>query len=78
MALGWPVRENGPAPGRQIAPVARCRLTRAFVFQVPCVDWLSPMVQQLIHRRPAAPISRAASRRSSSASPVISATAAGV
>ncbi|MDQ0751985.1 hypothetical protein QF034_006216 [Streptomyces africanus] len=77
MALGCPVSENGPAPGRQIAPVARCRLTRALVFQVPCVDWFSPIVQQLIHCRPASPISRAARRMSSSASPVISATAAG-
>lgn len=29
--VGWPVRENGPLPGRQIAPVARCRLTSALV-----------------------------------------------
>ena len=60
MALGWPVSENGPLPGRQIVPVARCRLTRALVFQVPCVDWFRPMVQQLIHS-PASPIIRAAS-----------------
>ncbi len=76
MALGCPVSEKGPDPGRQIAPVARCRLTRAFVFHVPCVDWFSPIVQQLIHS-PASPISRAAVRRSSSAILVISATAAG-
>lgn len=76
MALGCPVRENGPLPGRQMAPVARCRLTSALVFQVPCVDWFRPMVQQLVHS-PASPISRAAVRMSSSGMPVISATAAG-
>ncbi len=76
MALGWPVSENGPLPGRQIAPVARCRLISALVFQVPWVDWLSPIVQQLIHS-PASPIQRAACRMSSSGMPVISATAAG-
>ncbi len=76
MALGWPVRENGPLPGRQIAPVARWRLIRALVFQVPWVDWLSPMVQQLVHS-PAAPIHCAARRMSASGIPVISATVAG-
>ncbi len=76
MALGWPVSESGPAPGRQIAPVARCRLTSALVFQVPCVDWLSPMVQQLV-QAPASPIHRAASRMSASGRPVIPATFAG-
>ena len=35
IAFGWPVNENGPAPGRQIPPVARCRLHSALVFQVP-------------------------------------------
>ena len=68
MALGWPVRENGPLPGRHIAPVARCRLIRALVFQVPWVDWLSPMVQQLIHS-PASPIHSAARRMSASGMP---------
>lgn len=76
MALGWPVSENGPLPGRQIAPVARCRLTIALVFQVPCVLWLRPIVQQLI-QAPASPIQRAARRMSSSGMPVIAATAAG-
>ena len=54
-ALGWPVSENGPLPGLQIAPVARCKLQMALVFQVPCVLWFSPMVQQLI-QAPALPI----------------------
>ncbi len=76
MAFGCPVSEKGPLPGRQIAPVARCRLTSALVFQVPCVDWLSPMVQQLVHSA-ASPMSRAASRMSSSGMPVIPATASG-
>jgi len=76
MAFGCPVREKGPLPGRQIAPVARCRLQIALVFQVPWVLWFSPIVQQVIHS-PASPIKRAASRRSSSRSPVISETTAG-
>ncbi|GAA3074607.1 hypothetical protein GCM10020254_18100 [Streptomyces goshikiensis] len=76
MALGCPVREKGPLPGRQIAPVARWRLISALVFQVPWVDWLSPIVQQLVHS-PARPIHSAAVRRSASGIPVVSATAAG-
>lgn len=76
MALGWPVSEKGPLPGRQMAPVARCRLISALVFQVPWVDWLRPIVQQLVHS-PAPPISRAASRSASSDTPVNSATTAG-
>jgi hypothetical protein len=76
MALGWPVRENGPRPTRQIAPVARCRLHSALVFQVPWVLWFSPIVQQLIQLR-ASPIHPAAVRTSDSSSPVISATLAG-
>ena len=76
MALGWPVSDIGPLPGRQIAPVARCRLQIALVFQVPWVLWLSPIVQQLIHS-PASAIIRAAVRMSASAIPVISATRSG-
>ena len=44
----------------------------ALVFQVPCVLWLSPIVQQLIHS-PASAIIRAAVRMSASGMPVISA-----
>ena len=49
MAFGCPVSDIGPLPGRQIAPVARCRLQIALVFQVPWVLWLSPIVQHVIH-----------------------------
>ena len=42
IAFGWPVSENGPAPGRPICPVARCRLMSAAFFAVPDDDWLSP------------------------------------
>ena len=76
MALGWPVSDIGPLPGRQMAPVARCRLQMALVFQVPWVLWLRPIVQQVI-QSPAAAIMAAAVRMSASASPVISATRSG-
>ncbi|CAO0831490.1 hypothetical protein SMICM17S_03640 [Streptomyces microflavus] len=46
------------------------------MFHVPWVDWLSPIVQQLIHS-PASPIHRAACRMSASGTPVIPATRAG-
>jgi hypothetical protein len=42
MAFGWPVSEKGPAPGRPICPVARCRWISAALLCVPCADWLSP------------------------------------
>jgi hypothetical protein len=71
------VSEKGPLPGLQIAPVARCRLQTALVFQVPWVLWLSPIVQQLIQFA-ASPIQRAAVRMSSAGMPVISPTASGV
>ena len=35
IALGWPVSEKGPAPGRPIWPVARCRLRMAAFLSVP-------------------------------------------
>ena len=77
IALGCPVSENGPLPGRQILPVARCRLHSALVLKVPWVLWLRPMVQQLIHS-PAAPIHSAAVRMSFASSPVAAATISGV
>ena len=77
MALGWPVSENGPLPGRHIFPVAKCRLQTALVLQVPWVLWLSPMVQQLMNS-PGPPIHSAARLMSGSATPVICATRAGV
>ena len=42
IAFGWPVSENGPAPGLPICPVARCRLISAAFFAVPLVLWLRP------------------------------------
>ena len=76
MALGCPVSDMGPLPGRQIAPVARCRLQIAVVLAVPWVLWFRPMVQQVIHS-PASAIIVAAVRMSDSESPVISATRCG-
>ena len=76
IALGWPVSDIGPLPGRQIAPVARCRLQIALVFAVPCVLWFIPTAQQVI-QSPASAIIAAARRRSDSLMPVISETLAG-
>ena len=76
MALGWPVSEKGPEPGRQILPVARWRLHTALVFQVPKTLWFSPMVHSVIHSS-ASPIRRAARRMSASGRPVVAATADG-
>ncbi len=42
IALGWPVSENGPAPGRPIWPVARCRLISEALLAVPCALWFRP------------------------------------
>ena len=42
MALGCPVRLNGPAPGLPIWPQARCRLMSAAFLAVPLVDWFKP------------------------------------
>ena len=42
MALGCPVSENGPAPGRPIWPVARCRLISAALLCGAVADWFSP------------------------------------
>ncbi|CAM3853276.1 hypothetical protein BOFL111202_26385 [Bordetella flabilis] len=44
IALGWPVRENGPAPGLPICAVARCRWISAAFLAVPLLDWFRPMV----------------------------------
>ena len=40
MALGWPVTENGPMPGRPMRPVARWQLMIALTLSVPESDWL--------------------------------------
>ncbi|MQM39922.1 hypothetical protein KBTX_03962 [wastewater metagenome] len=42
MALGWPVSENGPAPGRPTRPVARWQLRMAPALSVPLLDWFTP------------------------------------
>ena len=47
IALGCPVSENGPAPGRPIWPVARCRLISAAFLAVPLLDWFSPWQYRL-------------------------------
>jgi threonine/homoserine efflux transporter RhtA len=47
MALGWPVSENGPAPGLPIWPVARCRLISAAFLAVPLLDWFRPWQYRL-------------------------------
>jgi hypothetical protein len=56
--------------------VAKCKLIRALVFQVPRVDWFKPIVQQPVHA-PASPIHCAACRMSASGRPVIRATVSG-
>ena len=47
MALGWPVREKGPAPGLPIWPVARCRLISAAFLAVPLLLWFRPWQYRL-------------------------------
>ena len=47
MALGWPVSENGPMPGRPIRPVARWQLMMALTLSVPCADWFTPCEKQV-------------------------------
>ena len=41
-ALGWPVTENGPIPGRPIRPVARWQFRIALTLSVPVADGLTP------------------------------------
>src|SRR5258706_667909 len=48
MALGWPVSEKGPEPGRPIFPVARWRLWIALFLPTPAVLWLTPMLHRVI------------------------------
>ena len=47
IALGWPVSENGPAPGLPICAVARCRLISAAFLAVPLLDWFRPWQYRL-------------------------------
>ena len=42
MALGWPVIENGAAPGLPMRPVARWTLRIAEPLAMPWADWLAP------------------------------------
>ena len=42
IALGWPVSENGEAPGLPMRPVARWQFRIALTLSVPCADWLTP------------------------------------
>ncbi|MNQ53588.1 hypothetical protein D3C85_676310 [compost metagenome] len=77
MAFGWPVRENGPAPGLPICPVARCRLISALFLALPALDWLRPM-HQSERKLGALPIMRAQLCRSSTAMPHSSLTIAGL
>ena len=47
MALGCPVRENGPAPALPICPVAKCKLIKAAFLAVPLLDWFRPWQYKL-------------------------------
>ncbi len=42
IALGWPVIENGPMPGRPMRPVSRWQLISAFTLSTPALDWFTP------------------------------------
>ena len=42
MALGWPVMENGEAPGLPTRPVARWQLMMVLHLSVPVALWLMP------------------------------------
>ena len=77
MALGWPVRENGPAPGLPIWPVAKCRLISAAFFAVPLLDWFRPWQYKLSVAFDVANI-LAAVNKSSFLMPHVSATMSGV
>ena len=77
MALGWPVSENGPAPGLPIWPVARCRWISAVFLSVPLADWFRPMVYS-DKAAPAPPNQRAAWMMSRAGMPQTSAAAPGV
>ena len=51
MALGWPVSENGPAPGCPIRPVIRWQLMMLLPLSVPCADWFTPCEKAVTTRR---------------------------
>ena len=77
MALGWPVNENGPAPGRPIWPLSRCRLMMPDTVAVPSTDWFTPMDHRLSTARLRIQ-SRASNRRSVVVMPQRRATRPGV
>ena len=76
IALGWPVSENGPAPGLPIWPVAKCKLISAAFLSVPWMLWFKPM-QYMLKLGPL-PNHLAAWIISASRMPQISATIFGV
>ncbi len=45
IALGCPVTENGPIPGRPIRPVAMWQFRMAFTLSVPAEDWFTPWLK---------------------------------
>ena len=77
MALGWPVSDSGPAPGRPICAVARCRFTSAAFLAVPEDDWFRPWQYRLSVAGEVAN-HRAAVSRSSAVMPQTCATRSGV
>src|SRR3546814_4603910 len=77
MALGWPVRENGPDPGFPICPVAKCRWISAAFLAVPLLDWFRPMVYR-DSAEPALPNQCAHWMMSAAGTPQISSAALGV
>ena len=76
MAFGCPVRLNGPAPGRPICRVAKCRLISAELFALPEVDWFRPW-HQSDRTAPDSANQRAAVVRSACSMPHSAATLAG-
>jgi hypothetical protein len=42
IALGWPVSENGPAPGLPICAGGQVQVDQRGVLAVPLVDWFRP------------------------------------
>ncbi len=50
MALGWPVIENGQAPGLPMRPVIRWALITAKPLATPWADWFEPWENRLTVR----------------------------
>ena len=77
IALGWPVSENGPAPGLPIWRVAKCKLISAAFLAVPLLDWFKPWQYKLSVAWDVAN-NLAAANKSSFLMPHVSATMSGV